>query len=204
VDRVPDRPATVVRRSVTAGVDARATVAIEFSVPVTRPDAGARVDSDFLRTILQTRLVDEVREARGASYAPSVWVTVSDWPEPRITTQIWVPCDPARVDEVEAAVLGLLDDLRRDGPTADEVDAARAQLVNDYGYISNESVAADARFYAEYADLDPLDEGRRIGWAQAVEPARVQRFAQDFLPASAYIVVEQLPKPAAAATATAA
>jgi zinc protease len=197
VDRRPDRPSTIVRRPVQAGVDARATVAVEFSVGVERADAHARVDADFLRTILSTRLVDDVREVRGATSSPSGWVSVTDWPEPVVTTQVRVTCDPGRVEEVEAAVLGVLDDLRRVGPTAAEVDAARVQLVNDYGYISNESVAADTRFYAEHPLLDALDEGRRISWAQLMGPERLHHFVDDVLPASAYVVVEQTPKPAA-------
>ena len=70
-----------------------------------------------------SRLFDEIREQRGLAYSVySVEHTFSDVP----ILQLSAGLDSAKCIEAYRCMRGIVDDLRKDGPTEEEVERARA------------------------------------------------------------------------------
>jgi zinc protease len=141
----------------------------------------AREDA-VMGEVLGLRLVEQVRQAEGATYSPSVAynhsLTWKDWGY--ISANVEVP--PQKIDSFYATVAKIAADLRDKGPTADEmqraktprIDAMEKQRVTNQYWLSELSGAQ--------ADPRRLDFIRQlIPGTERVTAADVQRAAQTFL-----------------------
>jgi zinc protease len=77
-----------------------------------------------LGQVLSVRLREVLREDKGGVYGVSASASINTWPEQDAVVSIDFVCDPERVDELEEATLGVLEELR-----SAPVDA---QYLNDH------------------------------------------------------------------------
>jgi zinc protease len=96
------------------------------------------VHADLLTSVINDRLFVRVREELGASYGGGNASVVSG-PLNSYETSfvISVNGDPARLDEIEAAVDEELQALLTNGPSAEDLAEAKAVLTNDVQLINN-------------------------------------------------------------------
>jgi zinc protease len=132
--------------------------------------------------VLSLRLTDELREAQGATYSPSVGYNHSmTWPGwGYVSASVEVP--PAKVDDFFRDVGRIVADLRARPPSADELARAkqprverleRARRTNEYWLAELSGAQADPR---------RLDATRQIiPGTQAVTADDVRRAAETFL-----------------------
>jgi zinc protease len=141
----------------------------------------ARADA-IMGEVMGIRLIEQVRQADGATYSPSVSYNHSliwkDWGY--ISANVEVP--PQKIDMFYATVAKIAADLRDKGPTADELQRAKApridalekaRLTNQYWLSELSGAQADPRRLDFIRQLIPGTE--------RVSAADVQRAAQTFL-----------------------
>lgn len=116
------------RVSTSATEISQTSVVLGFEgVPLGHPDREALVvASVVLGGGMSSRLFQEVREKRALAY--SIDCSHSSWTDAGVFTIDWQAL-PERTGEIMEAVQRIVADVRRDGFTPDELDAARGQLV---------------------------------------------------------------------------
>jgi zinc protease len=151
--------------------------------------------------VLQTRLRNVLREELGGTY--SVGVSYSNTaPQPGYgTTQIQFGSSPDNVEKLVTAVLTEVDKLRRDGPTAAEVNNVKEGEKNDLAAaITQNGFWLNSLQSAHVMGRDPKLIPRRREQTDLLTAENIQAAAQKYLPADRYTVLSLLPETAAAPT----
>jgi zinc protease len=191
----PPPPAGVIVEQTNAGEGAQASVSFLFTAPATtnrRDDVAAQI----VQEVITARLTDTIREELGESYSPFAIVQLTEGGSPYAETYISNTTGPELIDDVTAAVLAQLEDLRANGPTEVEFTAAsegvsqQLDLFNN-PQINNEilNVLVDPDGNASFDEF--LNEFRLV---PNISPTDVQRYITEWLPADQYIEVRVLPR----------
>jgi zinc protease len=187
-------PKSVVRESVTKGREPQSQTAITFFA-----DTGLQEMEDYrlsaATTVLEARLRDILREQMGGTYSVSARYG-STSPEPGYgTVSISFGSSPENVEGLSKAVMGEIDRLRRDGPSAADVAAVKEAEKNEIqaslrqnGYWLNSlqamhQLGRDARKIAQ-----------RIERADSLTPENVHDAFRKYFPADRYTVVSLRPE----------
>ncbi len=192
VDRQPDPPSGAVVETIEVGSDPQGAVKMVFT---------GELDATFeelahvrlLELVVSTRLRDRIREALSATYSPSVTLSTYDSPDDIIETRIWIPGDPEHLDEISVETLAVLEALATEGPTEDELDVAKTQLVTDYQLVSNEFFVETLLYYASHPDESMGEINWRIAMVGATNVDDLLRVAATAWPSGQYIEVRQVP-----------
>ena len=191
----PAPPAGIVVEQTNAGEGAQASVALLFTAPAT-PDRRDDVMAAILGEVVTSRLTDVVREELGDSYSPFAVVQVDPGGSPYVGTYISNTTAPELLDEVFAAVITQLDDLRSAGPTDAEFQAASENIRQQLDLFSNEqvndevlSVFTDPAGNASFDEF--LDQPERIDDITADD---IRDAVARWLPADQYIEVRVVPR----------
>jgi zinc protease len=113
------------------GSEPKAFVEIEFHGD--QPWSLESQDDMFvLGEILRMQLRDVLREDLGGIYSVSVNASIGRAPHASRTLLISFGCDPARVNELVKATLGVAADIVAKGPSADYLDRVRKQYLRTY------------------------------------------------------------------------
>ena len=107
-------------------VDPKAKTVIVYTTPVT-PTHAMTAQVEALASTLQMRLTQRMRQQLGGVYVVAVAGSVDREPSGRAQVQIEYTADPARLDEMHAALMAELDSMRTVGPTAAELHDAKEQ-----------------------------------------------------------------------------
>lgn len=191
-DLQADPPPGIAARTVPSGTDEQGGILFALSGTLPRTTT-TEVRAAMLQAIVDTRLRNRIREELSASYSPSSQLLVSDRPDELIESIVQVSGDPARLDEIATEVLGVLGNLRDEGPTADELATAQEQLRRQYELYSNEEWVQALLFYAERPDQDPGEYLERGRIATATTGADIQELAAIAFPPDRYIEIRQVP-----------
>ena len=128
----------MVRREVELPPDTQSTgVEIYFEAPLDEVDVALEVAMAALNSILDARLVAEVREDIGATYSAGSRVSPVLAPAPGVSGLVVATGDPQYIDEIQVTILGILADLAENGPTLDEWAEALAVLNAEYTHEGN-------------------------------------------------------------------
>ncbi len=191
-DHQPSPPDGIVRQEVRAGQGELAAVALLFGVE-TPIGPQQRVEVRLLESIVTQRLTERIREQLSATYSPLVSVEAADEPDELIEVYIQVSADPGRLDEVSAAVLADLADLRADGPTADQLAIAKEQVLRSYELVSNEFWIETWLFYAERPGEDVEELFERFDRVEATGIGDIRDLVGEVAPGDRYVEVRLLP-----------
>ena len=196
VDRRRPFPEGLTRRDIPVGPEMSAVLEMshEAEVPLT---PSARVNAHVLRVLLRERLFQQVREELGGSYVASVTITPALIPRPTVFSEIVITADAAGLEEARGTALSILADLVANGPTAEELQQARAVAAADYDKVTNGSLLSvlTERLYA--ADDDLLTSGRSVEELEKVTAATVQALAADLYDTEDRIEIVRIPTPPA-------
>ncbi len=156
VNRRSAEPAGVVRREVVLPPDTQSTgVEIYFEAPRAELNVALDVAAAALNSILDARLVAQVREDIGASYSAGSSVFPILTPEPGVAGQVVASGDPQYIDRIQVTIFEILADLAENGPTLDEWAEALAVLNAEYTHEGNSDYinAVLRRAYAPDSEL---------------------------------------------------
>lgn len=135
----PPAPAGVVEAEAEAGQGETANVSFLFTgsaTPARRDDITAKV----VREVIGNRLNDFIREELGDSYSPFAQIELGGGGVPQTEIYISVSTSVDLVEDVSAAVLGQLEDLRGDGPSDRELSNAITTVGEQLNFINNAQI----------------------------------------------------------------
>ena len=187
-------PTGVVTRDVRRGTEPKARTVIVFNGPFewTRENRYALAS---LAEVLRMRLRDVLREELGGTYDVSVSQSSERDPRPEYQFSIDFGSAPDRVDTLRAAVFRELERIKRDGPTAEEIEKVREiqrrgeeTEVKQNGFWLN-ALASAARY-----GQDPRLILRRSELRASLTPALVRDIARKYVNESRYVQVRLLPE----------
>ena len=123
-------PKGLVTRQVVKGLEPKSQAAIVYTGPIVFT-AEQRVALRAMTEILQTRLLDTIREDLGGTYSITARSGASRLPTPEFSLTIGFGCDPKRLDDLVARVYQEIEAFKRDGPTEKQVADEREALLRD-------------------------------------------------------------------------
>jgi len=196
-------PAVVERETVTKGREPRAQTVITFFSDTGLDEAQtARIRA--AADIVENKLRDILREQLGGTYSVSVGYSDTS-PQPGYgTTTVQFGSSPENAEKLSAAVLTEVERLRRDGPTATDLQIVKEADKNDLAQALRQNPYwLNALQSAHVLGRDPTLIPRRAERTDALTPENVHEAIRKYLPANRYTVVTLLPEaPAAAAART--
>ena len=187
-------PTGVVSRDVRRGTEPKARTVIVFNGPFewTRENRYALAS---LAEVLRMRLRDVLREELGGTYDVSVSQSSERDPRPEYQFSIDFGSSPERVDTLRAAVFRELERIKRDGPTAEEIEKVREMQrraeeteVRQNGFWLN-ALASAARY-----KQDPRIILRRSELRASLTPTLIRDIARKYINESRYVQVRLLPE----------
>ena len=128
---------------------------------------------------MSSRLFQEIREKRGLAY--SVYSFSAQFADTGLFGA-YAGCAPGRVEEVLDLTRGILDGVRRDGVTAEELARGKGQITRGLALELEDTPSRMSRLgkselsYGEYLDLDTL-----VARVAAVTQDSVAELAEDLL-----------------------
>ncbi|MBN2264360.1 MAG: insulinase family protein, partial [Candidatus Aminicenantes bacterium] len=158
-------PEGVVKRVVEKGVEPKSLTAIVFSGPFEDEPAN-RINIRAAAQVLETRLRKLLRETLSGTYNVRVQPSYGRIPREEFRMGIDLGTDPARIDEMTAAIFDEIKKLKKDGPTPQEVEEVRLAESRDY--------ETDSRQNGWW--LAMLTESCRLG----EDPAEIARIPETF------------------------
>ncbi len=174
--RTPE-PEGVIRREVVLGPDNQSTSAtytFEASLAVS---PATQVAARVLSVILDTRLLEDVREDLGDTYAAYASIGQAITPEPRVTADLTATGDPEQMTSIEQEMGRIVAEVHAGEITAEEFEQARSVVGDDYELIDN-SDWIRALLRRAYAGDDELPTPRRLSEElDALELSDVQELA---------------------------
>ncbi len=192
-------PRGVVEKVVRKGIEPKSQVDIVFTGAMAY-DVPNRVELDALQVVLETRLRERLREAMRGTYGAQVEASASKIPEPRYSITIDFGCDPDRTEELVKAMFREIESLKADGPSAKDVDDAKAAL----GRAHDSDLAVNGRLVGAIADAYENAEDVSTfftlpGQYAKLTASSIRDAARRYLDTSNYVRVTLLPEKAAPA-----
>ena len=137
-------PAGVVEKRVEKGIEPKSRAAIVFSGPFVF-DQEKRVAIRAMSEILQTRLLELIREELGGTYSITAAFGYQKFPKPEYSIAIQFGCSPDRTDDLIKRVFEDIEKFKVDGPTEKQLNDEREALLREFetnstqnGYLLNQ------------------------------------------------------------------
>jgi zinc protease len=187
-------PEGVEKRDVRRGTEPKARTTIVFNGPFewTRQNRYALAS---LAEVLRMRLRDVLREELGGTYGVNVSQSSERDPRQEFQFVIDFGSAPEKADTLRAAVFRELDRIRKDGPTADEIEKVREmQRRGEETELRQNSFWLNALASAARYNQDPRMILRRGELRASLNQALVRDIAAKYLSDSRYVQVRLLPE----------
>jgi zinc protease len=189
-------PPGVVDEIIEKGIAPKSEVAIILSGPFEYDDAH-RLALRTMTLVLQSRLLDSIRQELGGTYSITATPDTEKFPRPEYSVRIDWTCDPARTATLVQRVFGEIAFVKATPLSPDQVALIREALLREFetnsqdnGYLLNQiSRRYEDGDAADIAAVDNLPE--RIA---ALTADAIQQAAQTQLNTSSYVKVTLMPE----------
>jgi len=189
-------PSDIVVRTVQKGIAPKSNVAIIFSGPIEYDDAH-KLAFRTMTLLLQSRLLDSIRQELGGTYSITATPRTAKYPKPEYRIRIDWTCDPARAATLIQRVFEEINAVKAAAYSPNQMSLIRQGLLREFeqdsqdnGYLLNEI----ARRYenGDAADVAAVEDmPRRIA---ALTGDQIQRAAQTYLDTTKYVQVMLVPE----------
>jgi zinc protease len=142
-------PAGVIEKTVEKGIEPKSQTAIVFSGPFDY-DPLHRTTLRAMAHILQTRLLETLREQLGGTYSVSVNASGQRIPRPEYQLSIQFGSDPQRVDPLVKRVFEEIEKLKTNGPDEKEVTDEKEALLREFETSSKQNSFLLSQIAAKY------------------------------------------------------
>ncbi len=187
-------PAGVVKKVVHRGIAPKASVYLAFTGPYewSRENQCAM---NLMTEVLQTKLREVIREEKSGTYGVSVWGNGDKYPREKYQMSISFGCDPARVDELVAAIFSQIDTLKMNGPGDDYVQRAKETKKRYFEEKMKENAfwAGNLR-EAYFLGENPDDILKNPGIFESMSPQRIQEAARKCFDTNNYMQFVLMPE----------
>jgi zinc protease len=187
-------PAAVVREPVYKGQEPRSQTVISFFADTGLEELEThRVQA--ATTVVENRLRDILREQLGGTYSVGVGYSNTS-PVPGYgTTSVQFGSSPENVEKLQAAVMAELDRLRREGPTASDVQAVKEgeknglqEAMRDNGYWQGSLLTM------HLLGRDPRRIPQRLERAESLTQENLHEAIRKYFPPGRHTIVTLLPE----------
>ncbi len=189
-------PGGVVEKTVQKGIAPKSQVAIVFSGPFEYDEAHILA----LRTmslLLQSRLLDTIRQELGGTYSITVTPRADRFPRPEYTVRIDWTCDPARTAALARRVFEEIAFVKATTLSPGQVDAIHEALLREFERNSQDNgylLGQISRLY-EAGDVAEVAAVVRLpGLIEALTGDAIQQAAKTYLNAERYVMVTLMPE----------
>ena len=180
-------PTGIIEKRVEKGIEPKSRAAIVFSGPFVF-DQAHRVAIRAMSEILQTRLLDTIREELGGTYSVSASSSYQKFPQPDYSITIQFGCSPDRTDDLIKRVFEEIEKFKTEGPTEKQLNDEKEALIREFetnskqnGYLLSQ---ISARFYhgEDPAGIWAIpDLYRKLDAASVKEAAKLYLNTQSFV-----------------------
>jgi zinc protease len=145
--------------------------------------------------ILQTRLLETIREELGGTYSIRASQNYSKIPNPDYSVTIEFGCDPARLDALVKRVLEEVDKLKTAGPTEKQVNDEREALLREFEANSklNSYLIGQILLKYQYGE-DPAGLWLIPDYYKKIDAAMIQQAAKTYLNPANQVKVTLVPE----------
>jgi zinc protease len=188
-------PTGVVEKTIEMGIAPKSQVAIVFSGPFAYDDQHVLA----LRTmtlILQSRLLDSIRQELGGTYSITATPSAEKFPKPQYSVRIEWTCDPARTQALVTRVFEEIESVKGTYISREWLGRIRDVLLREYqdniqenGYILN----LISSHYANGGSPDIAPIGKMTDLIGNLTGSQITDAARNYLKTSDYVRVTLMP-----------
>jgi zinc protease len=189
-------PSSVVEKTIEKGIAPKSEVAIVLSGPFEYDDPH-RLALRTMTLVLQSRLLDAIRQELGGTYSITATPGMTRFPRPQYGVRIDWTCDPART---AALVQRVFDEIAfvRDNPLSPEqVGLIREGLLREYERNSQDNGYLLGQISRRYADGEAASVAAVVKMPEqiaALTGAALQQAAQAYFDTAHYVKVTLMPE----------
>jgi zinc protease len=189
-------PRGVVEKTIEKGIAPKSEVAIVFSGPFNYDDAH-RLALRAVTLVLQSRLLDAIRQELGATYSITARPTMEKFPRPEYSVQIDWTCDPARTATLVHRVFEEIAFVKATPLSPGQVTRIRESLLREFERASQDNGYLLNQISRRYEDGDAADVASVANLPDriaALTGDAIQQAAQVYLDTGNYVKVTLMPE----------
>ncbi|HEX7531354.1 MAG TPA: insulinase family protein [Pyrinomonadaceae bacterium] len=187
-------PAGIVEKKVEKGVEPKSEAAIVFSGRF-EFDQTHRVAIRAMAEILQTRLLETIREELGGTYSISARPNFQRDPNPEYSIAIQFGCAPQRTDDLIKRVFEEIEKLKTNGPTEKQVSDEKEALLREFETNSKLNNFLLSQITLKYQiGEDPAGLWKVPEYYQKIDAAMIQQAAKTYLNTNTFVKVTLFPE----------
>ena len=187
-------PKGVIERTVTKGTEPKSLTSIVFTGPF-EYNQTQRVAIRAMANVLQTQLLNAIREDLGGTYSISASPSFSRDPFADYSVSIDFGSDPTRAEGLVKRVFQEIERLKTEGPTAQQVNDVKLALLRDFetNTKSNSYLLNQIGLKYQYGE-DPATLWEVPKYYEKLDPAAIQQAAKTYLNMQNYVKVMLMPE----------
>ncbi len=187
-------PATIVEKRVEKGIEPKSLSAIVFSGPF-EYDQTHRVAIRAMAEILQTRLLETIREELSGTYGINATPGYERVPNPTYSVTIQFGSAPDRTENLIKRVFQEIELLKTNGPTDKQLSDEKEALLREFETNSKLNNYLLSQLTARYQNgEDPAAVWRITDSYNKIDKAMIQQAAKTYLNTNAYVEVMLFPE----------
>jgi zinc protease len=189
------RATGVLERRVTKGIDPKSETTIVFSGPF-QYDQPHRITMRAMAMVLDGLLRESLREDLGGTYGVSVQASSSPIPVPSYSVRVAFGSSPERADELAGMVFRKIEQLKQNGPTANDVSSIREIFMRELEANSRQNRFYLGEIVSRLQTGEDLAGIETLGQAYAanVNAAAIQEAARTYFNIGNYVKVTLVPE----------
>ncbi len=184
----------VIEKTVEKGIEPKSQAAIVFSGPF-EWNQTQRIAIRAMAEILQTRLLELIRENLGGTYSITAGAIYAKIPNPDYAVRIQFGCDPQRTEDLVDRVLKEIEQFKASGPTEKQLTDEREALLREFEANSrlNTYLLGQISLKYQYGD-DPAGLWNIPEYYKKLDAATIQQAAKTYLNSANRVRVTLMPE----------
>jgi zinc protease len=187
-------PEGIVEKKVEKGIEPKSRAAIVFTGPFAF-DQEKRIAIRSMSEILQTRLLELIREELGGTYSITAAYAYQKFPKQEYSITIQFGCSPERTDDLIKRVFEEIEKFKAEGPSEKQVNDEKEALLREFetnskqnGYLLNQIMA---RYYY---NEDPAGIWLVPDFYKKLDAATIKDAAKQYLNTQSFVKVTLFPE----------
>jgi zinc protease len=188
-------PTGIIEKTVEKGIEPKSTTAIVFSGPFEYNQTN-RVAIRAMAEMLQSRLLETIREELGGTYSITVNAAPQKFPNPQYAISIQFGSDPQRTAGLDERIFQEIERLKTSGPTEKQVNDEREALLKEFETRSKENgyLLGQLALRYQYGE-DPAALWNIPEYYKKIDAPMIQQAAKTYLNMENRVRVTLVPAP---------
>ena len=187
-------PVGVIEKKVEKGIEPKSRAAIVFSGPFAF-DQERRIALRSMSEILQTRLLELIREELGGTYSITAAYGYQKFPKPEYSITIQFGCSPDRTDDLIKRVFGEIEKFKAEGPTEKQLNDEKEALLREFETNSKQNAYLLNQIAQRFNNNeDPAGLWLIPDFYKKLDAATVKDAAKQYLNTQSFIKVTLFPE----------